>query len=206
MGSEPANSQDVRDKIASKANPFSLGEACAAWERLLAFIGDDPGREGLLKTPYRIIKSWQELFAGYLEDAKSILNSATFEDGCCDEMVILKEVTGYSMCEHHFLPFSFRAHVGYIPSGRVVGVSKLARVVECFSRRLQLQEKMTSQIADAIMEALTPKGVMVVVEGVHLCMLCRGVRQHDSSMVTSAIRGAFQDESPRSEFLQLIKN
>lgn len=169
----------------------------------LRYIGEDPGREGLLDTPDRVVRSWDELYGGYQVDPCKALG-VVFEDGACDEMVILRDIQGFSTCEHHVLPFSYVAHVGYIPDGKVVGISKLARLTECFAARLQIQEKMTSQIADTLMTALAPKGVMVVIEGQHLCMKARGVRQPGSVMVTSAIRGVFQQPETRAEFLRLI--
>lgn len=169
----------------------------------LEAIGEDPTREGLLDTPARVERSWRELYAGYDQDPEAILGTV-FEEGACDEMVILRDITGFSTCEHHAIPFSYRAHVGYIPAGKVVGVSKLARLVECFARRLQIQERMTTQVAETLVKALAPKGVMVVVEGQHLCMTARGVKQHESVMVTSAIRGVFEQPETRSEFLRLI--
>lgn len=170
---------------------------------ILKFIGDDPDREGLRDTPSRIIRAWDEIFAGYRSDPLEILSTA-FQDGKCEEMVILRDIEGFSMCEHHMLPFRYKAHVGYLPSERVVGLSKLARVVECFGRRLQIQERMTAQIADAMVEALSPIGVIVVIEGQHLCMQARGVKKQGSTMVTSAIRGRFQKPEVREEFLRLI--
>jgi len=169
----------------------------------LETIGEAPDREGLLDTPARVARSWDELFAGYAQAPEDIL-STSFVEGACNEMVILRDITGFSTCEHHVLPFSYRAHIGYIPAGKVVGVSKLARLVECFARRLQIQERMTTQVADTMVKVLHPKGVMVVVEGQHLCMAARGVKQHESVMVTSAIRGVFEQPETRSEFLRLI--
>jgi len=170
---------------------------------MFGHIGEDPNREGLLDTPDRVVRSWEELYGGYCVDPAAALG-VVFEDGACDEMVILRDIQGYSTCEHHLLPFSYVAHVGYIPNGKVVGISKLARLTECFAARLQIQEKMTTQIADTMMAALDPKGVMVVVEGQHLCMKARGVRQPNATMTTSAIRGVFQQHETRSEFLRLI--
>lgn len=172
-------------------------------EGFLLAIGEDPTREGLVDTPARVARSWKELYAGYDQDPAAILGTV-FKDGACNEMVILRDITGYSTCEHHALSFEFRAHIGYIPAGKVVGVSKLARLVECFARRLQIQERMTTQVADTMVKVLHPKGVMVVVEGQHLCMKARGVKQHESVMVTSAIRGVFEQPETRSEFLRLI--
>lgn len=188
-----ANAQIGRDKIKT-----SLID-------IFNYIGDDANREGLHNTPDRIIRSWDELFAGYKQDYKQIL-SCFFIDGACDEMVISKDIEGFSFCEHHMIPFSYKIHIGYIPNGKIVGLSKLARVTECFAKRLQIQERLTTQIADAINEVLTPKGVMVVVEGKHLCMLARGVKQYDSKMITSAIRGVFNKTDARNEFLKLIKD
>jgi len=177
--------------------------------QILKAIGDDPGREGLKDTPYRVVKSWKELFEGYKQNPKEIL-SAVFEDGMnvmTDEIVMCKNIPFFSMCEHHMLPFSGVAHIGYLPSKKVVGLSKLARLVDCFGRRLQIQEKMTSQIADSLMENLQPQGVGVIIEAQHLCMQCRGVKKTGSVMVTSAMRGKFKSQSAtRSEFLSLIKD
>jgi len=197
----------MSNKIVQIIDPdaqISRDQIKKALQKTFKFIGDDPNREGLLETPDRIINSWKELFAGYNQDYKKIL-SKFFVDGACDEMVICRDITGYSFCEHHMIPFSYRAHIGYIPDGKVIGLSKLARVTECFGRRLQIQEKMTTQIAEAINEVLQPKGVMVVIEGQHLCMLARGAKQHESKMVTSAIRGVFTQDNTRNEFLKLIK-
>lgn len=171
---------------------------------MLLAIGEDPEREGLLDTPKRVVKSWKELFAGYSQDPKQILGT-TFKDGACDEMVILRNIEFNSMCEHHMLPFVGVAHIGYLPMGKVVGLSKLARLVECFALRLQIQEKMTSQIADSIVENLQPKGVAVTISAHHQCMSCRGIKKQNTEMITSAMRGAFKDDSKaRAEFLSLI--
>ena len=172
--------------------------------RIISAIGDDPQREGLQNTPQRVIRSWDKLYGGYREDPAEVLK-AVFVEGSCDEMVILKDIEFYSTCEHHMLPFFGRCSIGYIPSGRVVGVSKLARLVEVYARRLQIQERLTTQIADTLVQYLTPKGVMVVMEAQHFCMTARGVEKQDSIMVTSAVRGTFKEETvARSEFLRLI--
>lgn len=172
---------------------------------LLKYIGEDPEREGLIDTPKRILKSYDELYAGYKQNPKEILGTV-FEDGACDEMVILKDIEFYSMCEHHQLPFFGKISIGYIPNGKVVGVSKLARLVEVFARRMQIQERLTSQIADTLNEVLEPKGVMVICEAQHLCMVSRGVKKQNSKMITSAIRGVFKEkQEARNEFLQLIR-
>lgn len=169
---------------------------------ILSYIGDDPNREGLKDTPRRIIKSWDKLFGGYKKSLQDV--AQVFKDGACDEMVILKDIEFYSTCEHHFLPFFGRIHIAYIPDGRVIGVSKLARLVEIFSRRLQIQERLVSQIADSIQQGLNPLGVMVVCEAQHFCMTCRGVEKQNSVMVTSAIRGVFEQSEVRNEALRLF--
>ena len=174
---------------------------------ILRAIGEDPQRESLRDTPHRIAEMYAEIFAGTEMNAKAEL-SVGFQEGH-REMVILKDIPFYSMCEHHLLPFYGVAHVGYIPNdeGRVVGISKLARVVDIFARRLQLQERMTTQIADAIMEALQPDGVAVVIRAVHLCMTMRGIEKPGSVVVTSATRGLFRSRAAtRAEFLSLVKD
>ncbi len=173
---------------------------------ILKAIGEDPQRESLRDTPKRIAEMYAELFAGMYMDAKAEL-AVGFEEGH-REMVILKDIPFYSMCEHHLLPFYGTAHVGYIPNndGRVVGISKLARVVDIFARRLQIQERMTTQIADAILETLQPDGVAVVVQAVHLCMTMRGISKPGSTVVTSATRGLFRSRAAtRAEFLSLVQ-
>lgn len=170
---------------------------------MLVAVGEDPFREGLKETPARVVKSWGKLYGGYLLDPADVLRTV-FTDGHCDEMVVLRDIEFYSMCEHHMLPFFGKCHIGYLPSGCVVGLSKLARLVEVFARRLQIQEKLTAQIADAIQTHLQPKGAMVVMEAQHLCMLSRGVEKQESCMLTSAIRGSFKLPEVRSEFLRLI--
>ena len=173
--------------------------------QFLKYIGEDPTREGLLDTPKRVVKSWKELYKGYTEDPKTIL-STVFEDGSCDEMVILKDIEFQSMCEHHVLPFIGKAHVAYLPNGKVVGLSKLARLVDCFAKRLQIQEKMTQQISSEIQKHLNPKGVAVVIEAHHQCMSCRGVGKQNTTMITSSMLGMFRDDAKvRHEFLQLVK-
>jgi GTP cyclohydrolase I len=169
---------------------------------MLTAIGENPDREGLLDTPKRVVKSWRELFSGYDQNPATILER-DFEGGGYDEMIVLRDIELYSMCEHHMLPFYGRAHVAYIPGARVVGLSKLARVVECFARRLQIQEKLTRQIADAINEFLNPKGVGVIIEAQHMCMVARGVGKQNSVMTTSALIGKFRDSEVRAEFFNL---
>jgi GTP cyclohydrolase I len=175
----------------------------AAVVEMLAAIGEDPSRDGLRETPRRIAEMYSEIFEGLWSDPREYLK-VVFQVAH-DEMVILRNIPFYSMCEHHFLPFHGEAHVGYIPDGRVVGISKLARVVEGFARRPQIQEQLTSQIAEAIMEVLKPDGVAVVIEAEHLCMTMRGVKKPGSRMVTSAMRGDFKQSAvTRAEFLSLV--
>jgi GTP cyclohydrolase I len=178
----------------------------AAALNLIDAIHEDPNRQGLEGTPRRIADMYEELFSGMEMDAKNVL-SVGFEEGH-REMIILKDIPFYSMCEHHFLPFYGVAHVGYIPNdeGRVVGISKIARVVDIFAHRLQLQERMTTQIADAILEALEPDGVAVVIKAEHLCMMMRGIKKPGTNVVTSATRGTFRSRSvTRAEFLSLVQ-
>jgi GTP cyclohydrolase I len=178
-------------------------------QMLLMIEPDQKGylREGLQETPKRVIKSWMEIFGGYAKSPEEILGTTFKQEGYkYDEMVLCKDIELYSTCEHHMLPFYGKAHVAYVPSERVVGLSKLARLVDCFSRRLQIQEKLTSQIADSINEILEPKGVAVVIEAKHHCMCSRGVGKQNSAMVTSALRGIFKEDlNARNEFLNLIR-
>src|SRR6187397_1643640 len=172
---------------------------------LLEQLGEDPSREGLLKTPERVEKSMQFLTSGYAADIDDILNGALFTVDY-SEMVIVKDIDFYSLCEHHLLPFFGKCHVAYIPSNKVIGLSKIPRLVEVFSRRLQVQERLTNQIADTILEKIAPRGVAVVMEGTHLCMSMRGVEKQNSFAVTSAMHGAFRNNArTRMEFLELIK-
>jgi GTP cyclohydrolase I len=175
---------------------------------LLKMIGDDPDREGLQDTPFRVVKSWMEIYGGYQQDPKVILSTA-FADGMecmTNEIVMCKNITFTSVCEHHMLPFTGKAHLGYLPDKKVVGLSKLARLVDCFANRLQIQEKMCADIADSLMGSVEPEGVGVIIEASHLCMACRGVKKSGASMVTSAMRGKFMTQTQtRNEFLQLIK-
>ena len=172
--------------------------------KVLELLGEDPTREGLLKTPTRVAKALQFLTEGYQQDPKEILNQALFSTSN-DEMVLVRDIEFYSMCEHHMLPIIGRAHVAYIPDGKVVGLSKIPRIVNVYARRLQIQEQMTEQIADAILETIKPKGVAVVVHARHMCMEMRGVQKINSTTVSSALRGLFKsDERTRSEFYNLI--
>jgi len=172
--------------------------------KVLELLGEDPKREGLLKTPSRVAKALQFLTEGYHKDPKEILNQALFTTSN-DEMVLVRDIEFYSMCEHHMLPIIGRAHVAYIPDGKVVGLSKIPRIVDVFARRLQIQEQMTEQIADAILETIKPKGVAVVLHARHMCMEMRGVQKINSTTVSSALRGLFKsDERTRNEFYNLI--
>ncbi len=171
---------------------------------ILDAIGEDPNREGLAKTPERVARMYNELLAGYREDPVALVNDALFEVAY-DEMVIVRDIEFYSLCEHHMLPFMGRAHVAYIPNGKVIGLSKIPRIVDMFARRLQVQERMTRQVADFLDELLHPKGVAVVVEALHLCSMMRGVRKHDARMTTSTMVGTFKKElAVRMEFLDNI--
>ena len=169
---------------------------------ILNEIGEDPNREGLVDTPVRVAKSYEFLTKGYSQNIDSVINGAIFEEKY-DEMVIVKDIDFYSMCEHHMLPFFGKVHVAYIPNGKIVGLSKIPRIVDMFARRLQVQERFTQQIADVLEEKLQPKGVAVVVEGYHMCMMMRGVQKQNST-TTSAVHGAFRAEKTRLEFLNLI--
>jgi GTP cyclohydrolase I len=172
---------------------------------LLEAIGEDPQREGLLRTPTRAAKAFEFLTNGYRQDLDAIVNGAIFSSDA-SEIILVKDIELYSMCEHHLLPFIGRAHVAYIPNGKVIGISKVARIVDVFARRLQIQEQLTVQIADALMKTLHPSGVGVVVEAKHLCMMMRGVEKQNSVMKTSCLLGSFKEDArTRSEFLALLK-
>jgi len=173
-------------------------------KKLLKNIGEDPGREGLLKTPHRVAKSWKFLVQGYEQNLDNIVNNAIFEEDY-DEMVTIKDVDFYSLCEHHLIPFFGKAHIAYIPDGKVLGLSKVPRIVEMYGRRLQLQERMTQQISEAIGSAINPKGVAVVLEGEHMCMQMRGVQKRNSYATTSYMTGLFRkDARTRKEFMDII--
>lgn len=173
---------------------------------LLEAVGEDPQREGLLKTPTRAAKAYEFLTNGYRQDLDAIVNQAIFHSDA-SEIVLVKDIELYSMCEHHLLPFIGKAHVAYIPNGKVIGLSKVARIVDVFARRLQIQEQLTTQIADALMQALHPNGVAVVIEAKHLCMMMRGVEKQNSVMTTSCLLGSFKEDArTRSEFLALLKS
>ena len=171
---------------------------------LLELLGEDPSREGLINTPKRVAKAWEFLTKGYNEDLDKLINNAIFE-GESKDMVIVKNIEFYSLCEHHMIPFYGKAHIGYIPNGKIIGLSKLARITDLFSQRLQVQERLTNQIAKCLQEVLNPKGVAVVLEGKHFCMLSRGVQKQNSIATSSSMLGIFREkESTRNEFLKLI--
>jgi len=173
---------------------------------VLVAIGEDPEREGLRKTPNRVAEAYEFLTRGYREDVSEIINKAIFHEAI-DEMVFVRDIDFYSLCEHHILPFYGKCHVAYVPNGKIVGLSKIPRVVESIARRLQVQERMTQQIAEAIQEHLQPHGVAVVMEGYHMCMAMRGVQQQNSSVTTSSMLGVFrEDPTTRKEFLSLISH
>ena len=169
----------------------------------LEYIGEDTGREGLISTPERIVRSWDELYGGYKQDVQSLFT--IFEEPA-DQMVVLKDIELYSMCEHHNLPFFGKAHVAYLPDGKVIGVSKLARLVDMYARRMQIQERIGQQVTDALMKYLQPKGCACIIEAKHMCMCMRGVEKQNSVMVTSSIEGAFREEAAlRAELMSFIK-
>ena len=175
-------------------------------EAMLKELGEEPGRDGLQRTPARVAKAMRFLTGGYGQDPHEILNNALF-DVSYDEMVIVRDIEVYSLCEHHMLPFFGRAHVAYIPNGKVLGLSKIPRLVEMFARRLQVQERLTQEIASILQDVLKPKGVAVVVEAIHLCMMMRGVSQQNASAITSSLRGEFEsDPKTRSEFMELLRH
>jgi GTP cyclohydrolase IA len=181
-------------------------EAEAAIRVLIEWTGDDPDREGLLETPARVARAYQQLFAGYEEDPRAYLEKTFEEVGGYDELVVLRDIRVVSFCEHHMLPFIGRAHVGYLPTNRVVGISKLSRVVNAFARRLQIQEKLTAEIAEAIQDILQPQGVGVMIEAEHSCMTMRGVNTPGSNLVTSRLMGVLRDDPrTREEFLRLAR-
>ncbi len=180
------------------------GRAYFGIERMLEFIGENRDRDGLQETPQRVMKAAQEIYAGYTQDPKEIFK--TF-DVACDEMVVVKDIEFYSMCEHHMLPFFGKVHIGYLPGKRVLGLSKFARLVDVFARRLQVQERLTKQVADALMKGLRPRGVGVIMEAQHLCMMMRGCAKQNSSATTSSMLGSFRkDQKVRAEFLSMVKS
>jgi GTP cyclohydrolase I len=197
------NSDQSSYRKIEKYNPEKLAELSFHYEKILALLGEDPEREGLLKTPHRVAKSMQFLLQGYEMDPVDILKSAMFKEDY-RQMVIVKDIEIYSMCEHHLLPFFGKAHVAYIPNGYITGLSKIARVVDIFARRLQVQERLTSQIKECIQETLKPLGVAVVIEAQHLCMQMRGIQKQHSVTTTSDFTGAFERVATREEFIKLI--
>jgi GTP cyclohydrolase I len=203
MENDQDNNNDIMDEMApSKVMDLEVIET--AVKQMLTAFGENPSRKGLERTPERVAKMYTELLAGYRVDPLKIVKDALFEV-TYDEMVIVRDIEFYSMCEHHMLPFMGRVHVAYLPSGRVLGLSKIPRIVDVYARRLQVQERMTRQIADFINDALMPKGVGVVVEGLHMCTMMRGVKKHDARMTTSAVHGAFRKSlATRQEFLDNI--
>ncbi|MBO5813562.1 MAG: GTP cyclohydrolase I FolE [Alistipes sp.] len=187
-------------------SPEAIEELKVHYREILRLLGEDPEREGLLKTPERVAKAMSFITKGYTEDPIEILKSALFKEEY-KQMVLVKDIELYSICEHHMLPFYGKAHVAYIPNGQITGLSKIARVVECFARRLQVQERLTVQIRDSIQEALNPMGVAVVIEASHMCMQMRGVEKQSSATTTSAFTGIFlSDPRTREEFMTLISN
>ena len=185
-------------------NPETIEKLMYHYGEVLRLLGEDPQREGLLKTPLRVAKAWSYMTKGYHENPIAILRSAMFKEEY-RQMVLVKDIEIFSVCEHHMLPFVGKAHVAYIPNGQITGLSKIARVVDCFARRLQVQERLTVQIRDSIQEALNPLGVAVVIEASHMCMQMRGVEKQDSATTTSAFTGIFlSDPRTREEFMSLI--
>ena len=172
---------------------------------MIRLIGDNPAREGVAQTPNRVVKSWETIYGGYRQKAEDVL-TAQFNSENYDEMVVLKNIEFFSTCEHHMLPFFGKAHVAYIPNGSIVGISKLARLVEVFARRLQIQERLTTQIADSLMDIIMPIGCGVVMEAKHFCMVSRGVNKQNSIMETSTLRGVFKEPDVKQEFLKLINH
>ena len=190
----------MTDSTETAPSPLS-----ALVETLLEQLGEDPKREGLLKTPERVARSMRFLTQGYQENLDEVVNGAIFHEPC-DEMVVVKDIEFYSMCEHHLLPFYGRMHIAYIPDGRVIGLSKLPRITEMYARRLQVQERLTNQVAEAVSRVLKPKGVAVISEAAHLCMMMRGVAKQASTATTSCMLGAFrEDPRTRSEILSLLQ-
>jgi GTP cyclohydrolase IA len=200
---------DIEERFTRESNRLpetDLGKIAKAYRELLHGIGEDVDREGLRRTPDRAARALEFLTQGYRQDLDQIINGAVFESDA-SEIILVKDIELYSMCEHHLLPFIGRAHVAYLPNGKVIGLSKVARIVDVFARRLQIQENLTTQIAESLMGCLEPAGVAVVVEAKHLCMMMRGVEKQNSVMKTSCLLGTFKDDArTRSEFLSLLKD
>ncbi|HKP25434.1 MAG TPA: GTP cyclohydrolase I FolE [Dongiaceae bacterium] len=202
---KPSAGSSRASKSAPRIQRPSVDDAEEAVRTLIRWAGDDPKREGLLGTPDRVVRAWREFFRGYDQDPNSILKRTFEETDGYDEMIVLKDMRFESHCEHHLAPIIGRAHIAYLPHHRVVGISKLARLLDCYAKRLQIQEKMTAQIANTLQEVLQPRGVAVVVDASHQCMTTRGVHKPGTSMVTSRMLGAFRtDPSTRREFLAII--
>ena len=203
MAPDQNNANDIMDEM-YPSKDMDLPTIENAVTQMLTAFGENPSRKGLLRTPERVASMYTELLAGYRADTNKIIKDALF-DVSYDEIVIVRDIEFYSLCEHHMLPFMGRVHVAYLPSGRVIGLSKIPRIVDVFAHRLQVQERMTRQIADFINEALEPKGVAVVVEALHLCTMMRGVKKHNARMTTSAVHGAFRKSmATRQEFFDNI--
>ena len=203
----PERSGEVPAQVALEAAniPLSSASMQQVYAEILTRVGEDPARNGLLRTPERMEKSMAFLTQGYKQSVETVLHQALF-DVDYDEMVIVKDIEFYSLCEHHLLPFFGRAHIAYVPNGKVIGLSKIPRIVDVFARRLQVQERLTQQVAEAIEEAIHPQGVGVVMEAQHLCMMMRGVQKQDSSTVTSSMLGVFKSQlQTRNEFLSLVE-
>jgi GTP cyclohydrolase I len=201
---EPAPLRPLRAQPAPARADGAVDPVAPLVESLIRELGEDPGREGLLDTPARVARSMRHLLSGYDTNLAEVINGAVFAESY-KEMVLVRDIEVYSLCEHHLLPFFGKAHVAYLPRGRIVGLSKIPRIVEMFARRLQVQERLTTQVAQALDEALDPYGVAVVIEASHLCMMMRGVEKQNSRAVTSALTGAFQnDPKCRGEFLDLL--
>ncbi|HBF12357.1 MAG TPA: GTP cyclohydrolase I FolE [Deltaproteobacteria bacterium] len=206
-----ASNKKLREKhwLSGQQGKVALGPEAEKMETavrsLLESLGEDPNREGLLQTPQRVAQALLFLTKGYEEDPDEVINKAVFHEKH-DEMIVVKDISLYSLCEHHMLPFVGRVHVAYIPDQRIIGLSKIARLVDIYARRLQVQERLTQQIAKTLQDALKPKGTAVVVEAEHMCMQMRGVQKRGSVMITSAMLGVFRAEATRSEFLAMIKN
>jgi GTP cyclohydrolase I len=200
---------DIQERFTRESNRLAekdLSKIAKAYGELLQGIGEDLDREGLRRTPDRAARAFEFLTQGYRQDLDEIINDAVFESAA-SEIILVKDIELYSMCEHHLLPFIGRAHVAYIPNGKVIGLSKVARIVDVYARRLQIQENLTTQIAESLMNCLEPSGVAVVVEAKHLCMMMRGVEKQNSVMKTSCLLGTFKDDArTRSEFLSLLKD
>ncbi len=189
----------------TEANEINIEKVSSLIKELLFELGENPERDGLLRTPLRVAKAYEFLTHGYRTDINEVINGAVFEEDH-NEMVIVRDIDMYSMCEHHMIPFYGKVHVAYIPNGKVIGLSKIPRIVEVYARRLQIQERLTKQIADTLMDVLQPEGVGVVIEAYHMCMMMRGVQKQNSFTVTSAMRGVFmEDIRTRNEFLGLIR-